>query len=208
MNRLESHATANTARQAAVLVLLSSGDGETSILFTERARSMRFQAGQISFPGGSRDGVESAEETAVRECFEEVGINPEQVSIQGRLPEAILRGNLFHVVPVLGRWRADIASCRPNKDEVEQIHLISVDELTDPANRCTWHFANEQAKTGKELVHSGPAFVVRDLFIWGLTADITDALLKLAGWELPWDRERFVPVPPRFLGATTGLNPK
>ncbi|MFC5369580.1 NUDIX hydrolase [Arcanobacterium bovis] len=195
MNRLESHATANTARQAAVLVLLSSGESEPSILFTERARSMRFQAGQICFPGGSRDGIETPEETAVRECFEEVGIPPEHISVQGRLPDTKLRGNLFHVVPVLARWHGDIESCQPNREEVEQVHLISVDDLVNPAHRCTWRV------TGDEQMRTGPAFAVRDLFIWGLTAEITDALLNLAGWEMPWDQERIVTVPPRFLGA-------
>ncbi|WP_235001842.1 NUDIX hydrolase [Arcanobacterium ihumii] len=185
-------------RLAAVLVLLSSAESEPSILFTERAAQMRFQAGQISFPGGSRDGQETPEETATRECFEEVGIHPSQVQIQGRLPDAVLRNNLFHVVPVLARWDGDISSCVPNPDEVAKIHLISIDDLANPENRCMWYIEDEHE--GRPSWVNGPGFVIGDTFIWGLTAEITSALLKLAGWELPWDSKRLIRVPQKYFG--------
>jgi hypothetical protein len=35
--------------------------------------------------------------------------------------------------------------------------------------------------------HSGPAFRIGSMLIWGFTGLITDRLLALGGWERPWD---------------------
>jgi hypothetical protein len=35
--------------------------------------------------------------------------------------------------------------------------------------------------------HSGPAFRINSMLIWGFTGLITDRLLALGGWERPWD---------------------
>ena len=32
----------------------------------------------------------------------------------------------------------------------------------------------------------GPGFAVRDLLVWGFTAGLLDALLRMGGWERPW----------------------
>ena len=44
----------------------------------------------------------------------------------------------------------------------------------------------------------GPApcgFAANGLFVWGFTAGLLDRLLRLAGWEQPWDREQVRPLP-------------
>jgi hypothetical protein len=33
------------------------------------------------------------------------------------------------------------------------------------------------------------------MLVWGFTAGILDQLLRLGGWEQPWDRDRTVPMP-------------
>ncbi|WP_288160786.1 NUDIX hydrolase, partial [Streptococcus pneumoniae] len=74
-----------TAFKAAVLVPLVQVNGEWHILFEVRSLIMRKQPGDISFPGGKLDGSETAQEAALRETHEELGIPPESVEILGQL---------------------------------------------------------------------------------------------------------------------------
>ena len=39
-----------------------------------------------------------------------------------------------------------------------------------------------------------------ELFIWGFTGHILDAVLSLGGWERPWDTRRIVEIPTPFRG--------
>ena len=59
---------------AAVLVVIY---GETpTIIMTEKPKSMKFHAGEISFPGGKLDTNDSnLLDTALRETSEEIGLN-------------------------------------------------------------------------------------------------------------------------------------
>ena len=52
-------------------------------------------AGEVSFPGGLREGTEDAVQCALRECEEEVGIPPAEVEILGALPPRTRRQPFF-----------------------------------------------------------------------------------------------------------------
>ena len=65
-------------------------------------------------------------------------------------------------------------------------------ELTDPANRL---------RVTHPSGFIGPAFAVRGMLVWGFTAGLLDRLLAIAGWELPWDQSRVVPLPPSATGG-------
>ncbi len=74
---------------AAVLVpLVARKDDDLKVMLTRRAAHLQDHAGQISFPGGRVDLLDSSRiETALREMEEEVGIEREQIEILGTLPE-------------------------------------------------------------------------------------------------------------------------
>ena len=59
--------------------------------------------------------------------------------------------------------------------------------LADPANRF---------RVRHPSGHIGPGFEVDGVFVWGFTAGLLDAVLRLGGWERDWDhtRDRDVPV--------------
>ena len=63
-----------TPREGAVLVLFGEGPQGPDLLLTERAHTLRSQPAQVSFPGGSLDPGETAVQAALRETFEETGI--------------------------------------------------------------------------------------------------------------------------------------
>jgi hypothetical protein len=62
-------------REAAVLMILCSVNGEPSLLFTKRAAHMSLHGGEISFPGGHFDAAAGdihVQDTAIRETHEEL----------------------------------------------------------------------------------------------------------------------------------------
>ncbi|NLA29981.1 MAG: CoA pyrophosphatase [Propionibacterium sp.] len=176
--------------RAAVLMLLSENN-DPDLLFTERAGGLRKHAGQISFPGGSYEpGDADAQATALRETWEEVGLKPADVTLLGRLPVTRLPVSSFDVAPVVGTWSGRPQMIIASPDEVAAIHRWRISELADPENRVMARHPGG---------HTGPAWRFGDLFLWGFTAYLTDALLRLGGWSRRWDRDHIVDVPTRFM---------
>lgn len=187
---------ARGARSAAVLALIEVGWAATRtdqarLVFVERARTLRKHAGQIAFPGGAVDaGDASVTDTALREANEEIGLRPEVVSRLGDLPAAHVAVSGFDVATVVGWAVPPLSIGVADTREVAGVLRIGLNELADPSNRAMAAHPNG---------YRGPAFTVEGVFLWGLTAHLTDAVLTLGGWHQPWDEARELPVPRRFL---------
>lgn len=76
--------------------------------------------------------------------------------------------------------------------EVALVQRVRLADLANPSARAT---------TRHPSGYRGPAFVLPDLFVWGFTAHVLDALLDYGGWSRSWDRERMVEIPEEYLGA-------
>lgn len=166
------------------------------LVFIEKSSQLRSHAGQVAFPGGGVDERDaSSEETALREAREEVGIDPATVDLLGVLPPAQVAASGYNVTSVVAWWRRPHPLAIADPVEVAAAHQLGVVDLIDPSRRFTW-------------VHPGgfrgPAFVIGDLFIWGFTGHLVDGLLRVAGWEQPWDTRRTAEIPERFLRRGTG----
>jgi 8-oxo-dGTP pyrophosphatase MutT (NUDIX family) len=178
-------------RQSAVLILFGEGARGPELLLMERASSLRSHAGQPSFPGGAldpEDGDPMADgplRAALREAEEETGLDPSGVQLFGVLPKLYIPVSGFVVTPVLGWWREPTPVGVVDPAETARVFTVPVADLTDPAHRAT---------TVHPSGHRGPAFLVESALVWGFTAGIIDRLLHYAGWELPWDREKQVPL--------------
>jgi len=70
-------------RPAGVLVPIIAGPEPTSLVFTERHADLSRHAGEISFPGGLQDPGETLVQTALRECREEIDLDPHDVEVVG-----------------------------------------------------------------------------------------------------------------------------
>jgi len=165
------------------------------LLFIQRSAGQRRHAGQPAFPGGVIDPADAGPvAAALREAAEEVGVDPGGVEVIATLPELFIPPTGFLVVPVLAWWRRPSAVAPVDPAEVAAVERISVSELADPAARLMMH-----RPRGIIL----PAFRVRGLLIWGMTAAVVDRLLALAGWERPWDSAAVVDWPELDGGNTT-----
>jgi 8-oxo-dGTP pyrophosphatase MutT (NUDIX family) len=170
---------ASGGRRSAVLVLFGDGVNGPDLLYIQRSEGLRRHPGQPAFPGGkieaSDDGPIAA---ALREAVEETGLDPAGVDVLTSLPEMFIARSEFRVVPVLGWWRTPSAVRPTDIGEVAAVERIAVADLADPANRLMMRFPSG---------HSGPAFRIGPMLIWGFTALLTDRLLALGGFERPWD---------------------
>ncbi len=163
------------------------------VLLIERAHDMRSHAGQVAFPGGAVDPEdEHLVAAALREAQEETGLDPAGVEVLTELPALFLPPSGFVVTPVLAWWRAPSPVSVVDQREVASVHRVPLAELLDPANRL---------QVTHPSGYVGPAFTVAGLLVWGFTAGLIDRMLRLAGWEQPWDRNRREELPPHMLGA-------
>jgi len=107
---------------------LREAEEQTSaLILTRRARGLNRHAGQWALPGGRIDTGESAEQAALRELQEEVGLQCEPQSVLGRLDDFITRSG-YHIVPIVV-WAGPVAQLSPNRGEVASVHRISSREL-------------------------------------------------------------------------------
>lgn len=178
---------ASGGRRSAVLILLGEDERGPTVLVTERSHTLRSHAGQPSFPGGRLDAGDAGPvHAALREAAEETGLDPSGVEVVAVLPNLFLPVGGSVVTPVVAWWRRPSPVAVVDAAEVASVHNVSIAELVDPANR---HLAAHPSG------FTGPAFTVDGLLVWGFTAGLLDRILRLGGFERPWDTDRVVPLP-------------
>ena len=163
-------ATSALLSPAAVLVAITDRP-EPGLILTMRASSLRKHAGQIAFPGGSIDpGDASPEAAALRESFEEIGLEAGFVEPLGRLPHYSTSTG-FRITPVLALVRPGF-TLTPNPEEVADVFEVPLDFLMDAAN----HFSESRVWQGRERHYYVMPF--GDRRIWGVTAGIIRTLYE------------------------------
>ncbi|WP_151718901.1 CoA pyrophosphatase [Gemmobacter serpentinus] len=158
-------------RAAAVLIGICDGAAGPSVLLTKRASGLKHHPGQIAFPGGKIETSDaSPEAAALREADEEVGLDPAQVQVIGRLPaHETVTG--YAVTPILGHIR-DAFAPRAQAGEVAEVFQVPLAHLSDRRN-----FRIEQRIWLGQwrryyAVPYGP------YYIWGATARMLRALAE------------------------------
>lgn len=161
------------ATNSAVMILLFFEKQILKTVFIKRASDNTVHSGQISFPGGKSEPEDkSSEETALRECEEEIGIPASQIRILGELTTLFIPRSNFLVHPIIG-----FMDKKPiyNSDNKEVDYIIETDVLK--------HDYNNPDSTTLELFPGYNLDVLGfDLgsdFLWGATGMIFTELLML-----------------------------
>ncbi|MDO5684319.1 MAG: CoA pyrophosphatase [Propionibacteriaceae bacterium] len=183
-------------RASAVLVLFwRDPTGAIRLVLTERAHDLRSHAAQVVFPGGHIDPGETPVQAALREANEEIGLETLTVEVIDELPGIYLQPPQAAVVPVLAWWHSPHPVGVVDPREVRRVLLPTLDQLVDPNQRFT-----ATAPGG----FTGLGFFVEDLVVWGLTAELLEAILELGRRVQPWDESVTHPLPYRLLAAYAG----
>jgi len=162
--------------RAAVLIPLFKKQGEYHVLLTRRTDKVGTHKGQISFPGGKRDGGEDLLCTALREAREEMGIAEKDVRILGELDDMCTIASDFCIAPFVGLIPYPYPF-KVNRHEIEEIIEVPLSVFLDEAK-----FREELRSRNGELI---PVFFYQheEHTIWGATARILKQLMDLISQE-------------------------
>jgi 8-oxo-dGTP pyrophosphatase MutT (NUDIX family) len=168
--------TAPPLLRAGVLIPLLLLDDGIEMLFTRRTDTVLTHKGQISFPGGQREDsdVETVE-TALRESYEEIGLEPSRVTVLGELDDVFTAVSSFVITPVVGLVEGGIDNLRPAPDEVKSLLVVPVNRLLDSDVHTT------ETRSVGEQQYRIHYYTVGDDIIWGATGRIVYQFLK--AWE-------------------------
>ncbi|MCY3972636.1 MAG: CoA pyrophosphatase, partial [Candidatus Dadabacteria bacterium] len=156
------------AARAAVMAVLRNRRDDVDLCMIKRSHHPldRF-SGHIALPGGAEeDGDEDMLSTAVRETFEEIGLDVEKhAKVAGRLDDEMPSvppggaGRVYVVTPFVCVLTGDAAV--REKSEVEQVFWMPASDIA--------RGAEDGAK---------PEFLCRGRRIWGMTARVVRNLLE------------------------------
>lgn len=120
---------------AAVAVVVMESDGVPCVPIFQRTSNMSRHAGQMALPGGRRHEGEGAEECAIRELHEELGLSVNSEDVIGLLDDFDTRSG-FTITPVVIWSDAETAVLHPSQHEVAGLYVIAIPELRAAVSRA------------------------------------------------------------------------
>ena len=141
-----------TLVRAAVMILVSRAPNadEGSVILTRRAKSLRRHAGQYALPGGRAEPGETAIETALRECQEEIGLTPHTDHVIGVLDDFVTESG-FCITPVVACMDSALAP-EPDPAEVGRVFHIPLKELADAQTGVSQSETDESVRDGFSIL--------------------------------------------------------
>ncbi|HPM12050.1 MAG TPA: CoA pyrophosphatase [Bacteroidales bacterium] len=163
-----------TPKESAVLILLIPHSNSFSLIYIQRTHNLYDKhSGQISFPGGGYSTTDNnLQETAIRETYEEIGIEIEPEWIAGTLSNQYIPISNYNVRPFVA-----IMPQKPKEYKLQASEISKVIEIPLP------HLQNKLHIYTKHILHNGrdieiPYYAWFEYEIWGATAMITEEFIE------------------------------
>jgi len=163
--------------QAAVMMILTYGIDGVSLLFIKRPENDKDPfSGHMAFPGGKRkQSDESRLETAMRETYEEIGVDLNGIArVLGTLDDINPnnpRANHYIVTPYLCYLHEEV-EFKPDAHEVEEVLWVPIEHLRDDNNRMV----RPRERDGKQI--EDYVYNYGQYIIWGMTGRIVNQFLS------------------------------
>jgi len=161
-------------REASVMMLFYPKNDEPHMVMILRNSYKGVHSSQIGFPGGKVEQSDvSLADTALRETFEEIGIDRELINIVRPFTPLYIPPSNFKVYPFLG-YAVQELTFNPDDREVFGIIEMPLSTLMD-----------DNTKVSKTLSTSYmeevdvPAFQFEEYFIWGATSQMLNELKEV-----------------------------
>ncbi len=164
---------ATNYKKAGVLILLlkESEEEEYQVLFTKRSAKLKTHSGEVSFPGGKWEEIDTdLYATALRESNEEINLKIENVTKLGSL-NFLLSRHKIEVNPFVGYL--DKFQDFKGNFEIDEIFTVPISFLMNDKNIIYKEFNR------KDLKVYIPSWVYNGNRIWGLTAMIAADFLNI-----------------------------
>lgn len=170
LNLEPSYPDPGDRQMAAVLApLFEDVDGDVRVILTKRPDTMPTHAGHIAFPGGRPDPDDAGPvETALREAYEEVGIEPHRVEVLGFLPPIDTVEFSPMVLPVVGRVSPPVELVLSERE----VAKVYTPRLADLANEEDWYSV---PWNGYQVWY----YLLDGDTLWGATAHMVRLMLGL-----------------------------
>lgn len=172
-SRLKCSINDDKLNRAAVLIPIFCKDGLYHILFTRRSNQVVHHKGQVSFPGGARHESDlNLVETAIRETWEEIGLQKQNIEILGELDDHVTVSSGFVISPFVGfiPYPYDFKISQAEIDELFYVPVPELLQITDVMQEH--HDIGGQVFTTYTYDYDGR-------IIWGATAGILHQLLDI-----------------------------
>lgn len=203
-----------------VLVPIVLAEAGPLVLLTRRSEDLPSHPGQISYPGGRREPGELPRDAALREAREEVGLDPEDVTLVGHLADYATHNDDL-VCAYVGLVEPPVALADPiTPAEVDEHLVVPLRGLLDGRSAAPalpggltvaddtvlgtpYPVLSYEARTveeagAREVVHYW--HLAEDTTLWGISGEVTARLLDRA---LDWSP----PSKPREVGDMNDLMP-
>lgn len=157
---------ASSYRESAVAIVLFQQNDEMNVLLIQRPTYDGAHSGQVAFPGGKREQTDQdLFQTAVRETYEEVGIELSEDSYVQALTPVFIPVTGFHVdvhLFVLNQ----LPALQLSEREVVEAFSVPLSDILDDAK-----IKRKDIRINKEIIIKDvPYFDLYNKVVWGATA--------------------------------------
>lgn len=166
--------TTVNARNACVMMLFYPKNNVPHLILILRNSYKGVHSSQIGFPGGKVEEFDtSLEDTALRETFEEIGIDRNLITVVKPFSEIYIPPSNFKVYPFLG-YSTEELTFVPNDREVFGLIELPLSVLLDDDN-----LVSKTLSTSYMEEVGVPAFKFEEHYIWGATSQMLNELKEV-----------------------------